>query len=142
MGKQRQEQKPTDQHASSVADLEWPPEEERLIITLNEQGWNLGSVQGYSQTTNEIQVQHLAKLKTGAKDHSWKTYGVYSDEDNNNYKETNVLDMQPSVSLAKNIKRKDPVFLLLNREIIQSVAAPLYRTPSALQQLWFIALLH
>lgn len=75
MGKQRQKNKePTDQQAPSVANLEWPPEEEEFVITLNEQEWNLGSVQGYSQATDEIQVQHLAAMKTQAKDDSGKTY--------------------------------------------------------------------
>ena len=89
----------------------------------------MGSVQAYSETTNEIQVQQLAALKTRAKDDSGKTYWVYSDEDIDNYKQTSILVMQPSVSLAKNIKRNKPVFSLLNREIIESVTAPLYHTP-------------
>ena len=85
------------------------------------------------------QYQHTLKLpaalKTQAKDDSGKTYWVYSDKGTDSYKQTNILDMQPSVSLAKNIKRKDPVFSLLNREIIESVVAPLYHTPLAMQQL-------
>ena len=84
------------------------------------------------------QVQLLAALKTQAKDDSGKTYWVYSDEDIDNYKQTSILDMPPSVSLAKNIKRNKPVFSLLNREIIESVTAPLYHTP--LQHPWFLVL--
>ena len=130
MGKQKQKNKDlTDQQDPLIADLKWPPEEEEFVITLNEQGWNLGSVQAYSETTNEIQVQQLAALKTRAKDDSGKTYWVYSDEDIDNCKQTSILDMRPSVSLAKNIKRNKPVFSLLNREIIESVTAPLYCTP-------------
>ena len=34
--------------------------------------------------------------------------------------------MRPSVSLAKNIKKKEPVFALLNREIIESITATRY----------------
>ena len=45
------------------------------------------------------------------------------------YKQTSILDMRPSVSLAKNIKQNESVFSLLNREIIESVTAPLYCTP-------------
>ena len=67
-----------------------------------------------------------AALKTQAKDDSGKTYWVYSDMDIDNYKQTSILDMRPSVSLAKNIKRNEPVFSLLNREIIESVTAPLH----------------
>lgn len=110
----------------SVADLEWPPEEEEFVITLDEEEWNLGSVQGYSQDTDEVQIQILATLKTRAQDDFGKTYWVYSEEISNNYKKDNLLDMRPSVSLAKNIKRKEPVFSLLNRKVIESITAPLY----------------
>ena len=41
-------------------------------------------------------------------------------------KKNSILDIHPSVSLAKNIKRKEPVFALLNREIIESITATLY----------------
>ena len=41
-------------------------------------------------------------------------------------KKHSILDMRPSVSLAKNIKRKEPVFALLNREIIESITATRY----------------
>ena len=39
-----------------IADLEWPPNEEEFIITLDEDGWNLGSVQGYKVDADEIEV--------------------------------------------------------------------------------------
>ena len=127
LGKPKQRTKaPSDCHEPSVADLEWPPEEEEFVITLDEEEWNLGSVQGYSQDTNEVHIQILATLKTQAKDDSGKTYWVYSEENSNNYKKDNILDMRPSVSLAKNIKRNEPVFSLLNREVIESITAPLY----------------
>ena len=68
MGKQKRKTKgPSDDLVPSMADLEWPPEEEEFVIALDEQEWNLGSVQGYSQETNEVHVQILAKLKTRAK---------------------------------------------------------------------------
>ena len=51
-----------------VADLEWPPHEEEFVITLDEDGWNLGSVQGYKVDADEIEVQLLEPLKTRAKD--------------------------------------------------------------------------
>ena len=80
LGKPKQRTKaPSDCHEPSVADLEWPPEEEEFVITLDEEEWNLGSVQGYSQDTNEVHIQILATLKTQAKDDSGKTYWVYSE---------------------------------------------------------------
>ena len=88
---------------------------------------------GGNPKTAQGQCKHTLKLpaalKTQAKDDSGKTYWGYSDEDIDNYKQTSILVMQPSVSLAKNIKRNEPVFSLLNREIIESVTAPLYCTP-------------
>jgi len=50
-----------------IADLEWPQHEE-LIITLDEDGWNLGSVQGDKVDADEVEVQLLDPLKTRAKD--------------------------------------------------------------------------
>ena len=39
-----------------------------------------------------------------------------------NYKaRIHVLEIRPSVTLAKNVKRKDLVFALLNREIIEAM---------------------
>ena len=49
------------------ADLEWPPQEEEFLITLDETGWTLGSVQAYDQDKDVIAVQSLAPLKTRAK---------------------------------------------------------------------------
>ena len=127
MGKQKRRAKThSDQQTSAVEDLVWPPEEEEFVITLDDEEWNLGSVQGYSQETDEAQVQLLATLKTRAKDDIKKRYWVYSEENTDHYKKASILGMRPSVSLAKNIKRKEPVFSLLNREIIESFTAPLY----------------
>ena len=127
MGKQKRKTKgPSDDLVPSMADLEWPPEEEEFVIALDEQEWNLGSVQGYSQETNEVHVQILAKLKTRAKDDCGKTYWVYSEDISvsNDYKKDSILDT--SVSLAKNIKRKEPVFSLLNREIIEYYSSSIF----------------
>ena len=127
MGKQKRKTKgPSDDLVPSMADLEWPPEEEEFVIALDEQEWNLGSVQGYSQETNEVHVQILAKLKTRAKDDSGKTYWVYSEDISDDYKKDSILDIRPSVSLAKNIKRKEPVFSLLNREIIEYYSSSIF----------------
>jgi len=46
-----------------AATLSRPPDEEEFAITLDEQGWNLGSVQGHLQQTDEVQVQLLVTLK-------------------------------------------------------------------------------
>ena len=50
----------------------------------------------------------------------------YTDKNSDFYKKHSILDMRPSVSLAKNIKRKEPVFALLNREIIESITVTRY----------------
>ena len=99
--------------APAITDFKWPPQEEEIVIT-----HNLASVQGYSSMSNEIQGQLLTTLQSWAKDDFGKTYWVYSEENTNSYKKKNILDMRPLVSLAKNIKRKEPVFALLNREVI------------------------
>ena len=41
-------------NSNLVADLEWPPHEEEFVITLDKDGWNLGSVQGYEVVADEI----------------------------------------------------------------------------------------
>ena len=75
----------------------------------------------------KISVQSLSPLKTRAKDDEGKTYWIYPAEDNvDDYEKKHVLEIRPSVSLAKNIKRKDLVFALLNREIIEALAQKLY----------------
>ena len=61
-------------NSNLVANLEWPPHEEEFVITLDEDGWNLGSVQGYKVDADEIEVQLLEPLKTRAKDDQGKTY--------------------------------------------------------------------
>ena len=72
-------------------------------------------------------MQSLEPLKTRAKVDQGRTYWIYfTDEGSDFYKRKHVLDLRPSVTLAKNIKRKDPVFALLNREIIEALTQPLY----------------
>ena len=44
----------------------------------------------------------------------------------NTLKKKHILAIKPSVQLAKNIKRKDPVFALMNREIIDGIAAQMF----------------
>jgi len=69
------------QQPEEEADLEWPPQEEEFLITLDETGWTLGSVQAYDQDNDVIAVQSLAPLKTRAKDDQGKTYWVYPIEE-------------------------------------------------------------
>ena len=110
-----------------VANLERPPHEEEFVITLDEDGWNLGSVQGYKVDADEIEVQLLDPLKTRVNYNQGKTYWIYSANDQSDvYTRNHVLDLRPSVTLSKNIKRKDPVFALLNREMVESVSQSLY----------------
>ena len=125
--KQNQRAKvPVNKVVTSYADFEWPPQEEEFVITLDEMEWNLGTVRGYLEEANKINVQLVETLRTRAKDDCGKVYWAYSEENCNSYRTECVLDMRPSISLAKNIKRKEPVFALLNREMIESITAPLY----------------
>ena len=110
-----------------VGDFQWPPKEEEFIVTLQEDGWTLGSVLSCQGGDEKILVQSLSPLKTRAKDDEGKTYWIYPAEDYvDDYEKKHVLEIRPSVSLAKNIKRKDLVFALLNREIIEALAQKLY----------------
>ena len=71
----------------------------------------------------------MESLKTRAKDDKGKTYWIYAtEEDTDFYERKNVVETRPSVSMAKNIKRKDPVFALLNREIIEAMTNELFGT--------------
>ena len=53
-------------------------------------------------------MQSLEPLKTRAKGGQGRTYWIYStDKGSDFYKRKHILDLRPSVTLAKNIKRKD-----------------------------------
>ena len=117
----------TSQKESESVPVSWPPEEEDFVIALEEDGWSLGSVQSYQQENDCISVQSLSTLKTRAKDDKGKTYWVYPDEQvSDTYQKKHILDIRPSVTVAKNIKRKDLVFALLNREVIESICSSFY----------------
>ena len=60
-----------------LRDFNWPLQEEEFVVTLQEDGWNLGSVQFYNQQQDSICVQALTTLKTRAKDDQGKTYWIY-----------------------------------------------------------------
>merc|ERR1712015_338122 len=51
--------------------------EDEFVITLEEDGWKLGSVQSYNEKNDTILVQSLESLKTRAKDDKGKTYWIY-----------------------------------------------------------------
>ena len=105
-----------------LGDFIWPMEEEDFVITLQEDGWTLGSVQSYNQQHNHISVQALSTLKPKAKDDKGKTYWIYPNEEvTDDFERKHVLEIGPSVVLAKNVKRKDLVFALLNREVIEAM---------------------
>ena len=96
----------------TLADLQWPPDEE-YVVTLQEDGWSIGSVQSYNTEQDTILVQSLTSLNSRAKDDQGKTYWIYPTEEKlDQYGRKNVLDTRPSISLAKNVKRRDPVFVL------------------------------
>ena len=105
-----------------LEDFNWPLQEEEFVITLQEDGWNLASVQSYNEQQDSISVQALSTLKTRAKDDQGKTYWIYPTEEiTDDFERKHVLEIRPSVTLAKNVKRKELVFALLNREIIDAM---------------------
>ena len=107
----------------TLADLQWPPDEEEYVVTLQEDGWSIGSVQSYNTEQDTILVQSLTSLNTRAKDDQGKTYWIYPTEEKlDQYGRKNVLDTRPSIFLAKNVKRRDPVFVLYNREVIEALS--------------------
>ena len=67
--------------ACSEADIIWPPHEDNFITTLDEGGWNLGSVQAYNLESYTIEEQCLITLKTRVKDDHGKTYWMYVCDD-------------------------------------------------------------
>ena len=103
-----------------ITDLEWSPSEEEFIVSLEESGWRLCSAIAYDEKSNSIQEP----IKTCAKDDTGKTYWIYSEEERvEHFEEKHILTVRPSVSLAKNVKGKDPVFALMNCEIIDGISA-------------------
>ena len=67
-------------------------------------------------------MQALATLTTKAKDDQGKTNWIsLIDEVLDDFENKHILEIRPSVTLAKNVKRKDLVFALLNREIIEAM---------------------
>ena len=108
--------------ADPELDFQWPLQEEEFFITLEVDSWNLGSVQSYNQELDTTIVQALITLKTCAKGDVEKTYWIYPTEKVvDHFEKKHVLEIRPSVTLAKNIKRKDLVFALLNREVIEAL---------------------
>ena len=111
----------------SLADLEWPPQEEEFVVALEADGWRICCVISYDEAHKTITAHQLEPIKTRAKDDYGKTYWIYSAEEKEEvYKKKNILSVRPSVVLAKNIKRKDHVFALINRELIEGVSASLF----------------
>ena len=105
-----------------MVDFVWLLQEEEFVITLQEDGWNLASVQSYNEQHDSISVQALATLKTRAKHDQGKIYWIYpTEEEVDHFEKKHVLEIRPSVTLAKDIKRKDLVFALLNREITEAL---------------------
>ena len=78
----------------------------------------------FDEQSNTIKAHQLEPIKTLAKDDAGKTYWIYSEEESyEHFEEKHILAIRPIVLLAKNIKRKDPVFALMNCEIIDGISA-------------------
>ena len=85
------------------------------------------SVISYDEVNDTIKVHLLQAIKTRAKDDTGKTYWIYSEgESVDAFEEKHVLAMRPSINLAKNIKRRDPVFALINCEVIKGMTSQFY----------------
>ena len=113
-----------------MEDLEWPPSEEEFIVALEEDGWQVCSVIAHDEASNTIKAHLLEPIKTRAKDDFGKTYWIYSEEENvDSFEEKHILSVRQSLNLAKNIKRKDPVFAPVNHEVIEGITSSLYHLP-------------
>ena len=67
-----------------------------VVITFEEDGWNHGSVQSYSQEQDTICVQ---ALKTSAQDEVGKTYWIYPTEEVvDHFEKKHVFEIRPSVT--------------------------------------------
>ena len=52
---------------------------------------------------------------------------IYSEEEIiDAFEEKHVLAMRPPINLAKNIKQRDPVFALINHEVIKGMSSQFY----------------
>ena len=74
------------------------------------------------QSSHTTIVQALTTLKACAKDDVEKTYRIYPTEKViDHFEKKHVLEITPFVIFAKNIKQKDLVFALFNREVIEAL---------------------
>ena len=127
----RQNRPPAEKPNEAPADLKQPPTEDDFLVAL-EEGWRICSVVSFDNISNTIKAHQLDSISTRAKDDTGRRYWVYSaEEDVETYEEKNILQVRPSITLAKNIKRKDPVFALLNREVIEALVSPLFQKTNA-----------
>ena len=78
----------------------------------------------FDEQSSTIKVHQLESIKTCAKDDAKKNYWIYSKEEKNeHFEKKHILAIRPSIQLAKNVQRKDPIFALMNREIIDRISA-------------------
>ena len=90
-----------------LGDFIWPLQEEEFVITLQENDWNLASLQSYNQQDDSVSVQALSTQKTRAKNDQGKTYWIYPTEEvTDDFERKHVLEIRPSVTLVKNVKRR------------------------------------
>ena len=123
----RQPCQPADEPNEAPANLNWAPSEEDFLWL-----WNM-MVKEFALLSHLMMLAIPSKIitliqSTQAKDDKGNSYWIYNSEENiETYEDKNVLQVQPSIILAKNIKRRDPVFALLNREVIEAIASPLFK---------------
>ena len=81
-------------------------------------------VQSSSMMRSVIQSIKLSRLEPRIiPEKHW----IYSEKENvHAFEEKHVLAMRLSINLAKNIKRRDPVFALINREVIKGITSQFY----------------
>ena len=102
--------------------MEQPPQQEEFVIALETDGWRICCVISFDTASNTITAHLLEPIKTQAKDDHGKTYWIYTTEETEAYKKKHILTVRPSIILAKNIKQKDPVFALMNHEVIEGIS--------------------
>ena len=108
--------------------MEWPSQEEEFVVALETDVWRVCCVIFFDTASNTIIAHQLEPIKTQAKDNHGKTYWIYSlEEKEEAYKKKDILTVRPSVILANNIKRKDPVFALMKHKVIEGISASLFK---------------
>ena len=79
------------------------------------------------EASDTIKAHLLQAIRIRAKDDAGKIYWIYSEKENvYTFEEKHVLAMRLTISLVKNIKRREPVFAFINCEVIEGMTSQFY----------------